>query len=278
MKLRLLWCGALIWLFVGGLHGKEIEMVSIPAGKAHLGSNAEEKQFGYRIGSAAAKKWGWFDQEKERTVDVPQFSIMRHLVTQSQYAQFVQATSHRVPHISAKDYQTQGFLVHAYTEVQPYLWATGKPPVDRLDDPVVLVSVDDAQAYCAWQGQQSSNIPWRLPNENEWEKAARGTDHRYFPWGNAWRPNHLNSAQKGPYRTTAVNRYPEGHSPYGVWDMAGNVFQWTETPIRPNSPRFVLKGCSWDDHPGICRSAARHSRLKTSRHILIGFRCVQAAT
>jgi formylglycine-generating enzyme required for sulfatase activity len=56
--------------------------------------------------------------------------------------------------------------------------------------------------------------------------------------------------------------------------MAGNIFEWTLTPLEPGSARYVLKSCSWDDTPGLCRGAARHTRLKNSRHILIGFRCV----
>ena len=245
----------------------------IPAGEAHLGSDAVEKKIGYQIGGAAARKWRWFDGEIERKITLPSFFIDRYLVTQAQYEQFVQEIGHRVPHITHTEYQKQGFLVHPYREVRPYLWKDNKLPEQLHNHPIVLVSVDDAEAYCHWRGKKETRNS-RLPTEDEWEKAARGIDHRYFPWGNQWDPNRLNTAEKGPYQTTAVARYPQGKSPYGAFDMAGNVFQWTRTPLRTGSTRYILKGCSWDDEAGICRAAARHSRQKTSRHILIGFRCI----
>lgn len=267
------------WLFWGLLPywlqavPLQSELIFIPEGEVHLGSTSEEKAFGYRIGSRAAKKWKWFDKEQERTVFIKSFYIDKYLVTQSQYAEFVKETGHRVPHITQADYQKQGFLVHPYKSVIPYLWEKGAPKSELLNHPVVLVSVDDAQAFCAWRGKQN-NRAMRLPTEDEWEKAARGIDHRNFPWGNQWNPDNLNTVTKGPYRTTPVDQYPQGKSVYGGLDMAGNLFQWTQTPDASRPQRYILKGCSWDDAPGICRSAARHSRLKTSRHILIGFRCV----
>ena len=257
-------------------HGQSFSdpfLILIPAGEVRLGSDAVEKKFGYKIGGAAARKWRWFDGEIERNITLPSFFIDRYLITQAQYEQFVRVTGHRVPHITHPEYQKQGFLVHPYQEVRPYLWKDNQPPEPLHDHPVVLVSVDDAEAYCHWRGKKE-NRKTRLPTEDEWEKAARGVDHRYFPWGNQWEPHRLNTAEKGPYQTTAISRYPQGKSLYGVFDMAGNVFQWTRTPLRPDSSRYILKGCSWDDEGGICRSAARHSRQKTSRHILIGFRCI----
>jgi len=254
----------------------EPRQVLISAGKAYLGSNAAEKDFGYEIGSAAARRWRWFDIEKERMVNLDEYAMDRGLVTQKDYEEFVQETQHRAPFITAKEYQQQGFLVHPYDEVKKYLWQNNSPPENLKNHPVVLVSIDDAEAYCKWRGQKQSRR-YRLPTEDEWEKAARGTNHRYFPWGNQWNPTYLNSATKGPYQTTPVGLYIKGQSPYGIFDMAGNVFQWTGTQQSPKSERYLLKGCSWDDAPGICRSAARHSRLKTSRHILIGFRCVSIA-
>jgi len=250
------------------------KQIIIPAGHVPLGSDAKEKALGYRLGGKAARKWRWFDQEKQRHVFLPRYAIDRFLVTQSEYEQFVMATHHRVPFITKTDYQKQGFLVHPYKSVKKYLWQNGHPPPSLRDHPVVLVSVDDAEAYCQWRGKQHGRT-YRLPTENEWEKAARGVDQQYFPWGNQWDPNRLNSAKKGPYHTTPVHQYPQGISPFGSYDMAGNVFQWTHTSAESQPQRNVLKGCSWDDKAGICRSASRHTRLKSSRHLLIGFRCVQ---
>ena len=111
----------------------------------------------------------------------------------------------------------------------------------------------------------------RLPTEEEWEKAARGTAGKLFPWGNTFDPEKLNSYDKGPFDTVPVGNHPEGRSPYGLYNMAGQVFEWTSTPVSKG--RFIVKGGSWDDLPGVTRSAARHGRPRDIRHILIGFRC-----
>jgi len=269
---------------------RDIEQIFIPAGEVTLGSDKEQKSYAYSIGGPWAKKWRWFDGEKKRRVFVADFYIDKYPVTEAQYFWFIRDTGHRTPYISARDYQKQGFLVHSYEEVKPYLWIGGnkgetghettvahrwsRPPADKLDNPVVLVSVGDAEAYCRWRGNFTHKKTFGLPTEDQWEKAARGSDGRYFPWGNSWDPARANIGSTGPNGTTAVDRYDSGVSPYGVYEMAGNIFEWTATPAKNTPNRQVLKSCSWDDMPGFCRGAARHSRLKTSRHILIGFRCV----
>jgi len=252
---------------------QDIEQIFIPGGKVTLGSDAKEKVYAYKIGGKWAREWRWFDGEKKREVFVGDFYIDKYPVTQARYYEFVQDTRHRAPFISAKDYETQGFLVHYYREVRPYLW-TKRPPADKLDNPVVLVSVGDATAYCRWRGRDYPGRTFGLPSENQWEKASRGSDGRYFPWGNTWDPSRANIGSTGPGNTTPVDKYASGLSPYGVSEMAGNIFEWTGTPSADDPDRNILKSCSWDDMPGFCRGAARHSRLKKSRHILIGFRCV----
>lgn len=246
------------------------EAVLIPAGAARLGSEDREKGYGYVIGGEAAWKWRWFASERQRETTLKPYWIDLTLVTQRPYAAFVHAAGHRAPFISAADYQRQGFLVHPYSEVRPYLWRERRPPQGLAEHPVVLVSHGDAQAYCAWRGQLQGRT-CHLPSEDQWEKAARGGDGRYFPWGSRWEPERLNTQERGPYRTTPVKAYPQGRSPYGLFDMAGNVFEWTATPGQPGE--MILKSCSWDDLGGICRAAARHDRPADSRHILIGFRC-----
>ncbi|MFQ5353322.1 MAG: formylglycine-generating enzyme family protein [Thermodesulfobacteriota bacterium] len=266
---------------------REIEQIFIPAGKVILGSDKEEKAYAYTMGGEGAKKWRWFDGEVKRQVFVDDFFIDKYPVTQAQYYEFVQDTGHRAPFISAEDYLKQGFLVHPYEEVRPYLWKRSKagyegsrahrwlrPPADRLNDPVVLVSAEDATEYCRWRGSFYPKKIFALPSEDQWEKAARGSDARYFPWGNSWDNSLANIGGTGPQGTTPVYKYDSGKSPYGVFEMAGNIFEWTGTPSRKTPEHNILKSCSWDDMPGICRGAARHSRHKKSRHILIGFRCV----
>ncbi len=268
----------------------EIEQIFIPAGKVTLGSDEKEKTYAYSIGGEGARKWRWFDGEKKRSVFVRNFYIDKYPVTEAQYFLFVIKTGHRAPFISEEDYKKQGFLVHSYREVRPYLWTMrsrdkqkyhgnrahkwSRPPKDKLKNPVVLVSLEDAAAYCRWRGTFEPKKTFTLPSEDQWEKAVRGTDARYFPWGNVWDNTRANIGSSTPQGTSPVERYDSGKSPYGVFDMAGNIFEWTSTPSENNPNRYILKSCSWDDEPGICRGAARHSRRKESRHILIGFRCV----
>ncbi len=235
-----------------------------------MGSDPDERSLARSLSSPETVAADWFSAELgRRQAESEAFCIDRLLVTHEQYAGFVARTRRAPPGISPTDYTRQGFLVHAYSEWIPYLWSGGLPPRDRPDHPVVLVSAPDAEAYCRWRHPAG-----RLPSEAEWEKAARGTDGRVFPWGNAWDSGRLNSAERGPAGTMPAGYYAAGTSPFGVLDALGNVFQWTST--RWNDwRRVVVKGCAWDDDAGLCRPAARHGRPATSRHILIGFRCVE---
>jgi len=215
---------------------------------------------------------GWFDDElPRRRVSLPAYCVDRFPVTQAAYAAFVGRSGHRPPGIRRDAYQAQGFLVHDYDrEVTRYLWRDGRPPDGLADHPVVLVSAPDAEAYCRWR-----HATLRLPTEAEWERAARGDHGRVFPWGDRWSPDRLNSAARGPGSTTPVTRYPAGVGPHGLWDAVGNVFQWTASVLADG--RRIVKGCAWDDEPGLCRPAFRHGRPAASRHILIGFRCAGPA-
>lgn len=261
----------------GGPCAADPGLIRIPAGAFWAGSDRAERDFGYRIGSKAARKWKWYDnwEQPRRRVRLPVYFIGKNLITQRGYQRFVRETGHRPPFISKTDYRRQGYLVHPYKSVRRYLWgkdAGGRPahPAGLGAHPAVLVSRADAGAYCKWRGRRAG-ARYRLPTELEWEKAARGTGGRYFPWGNRFDPKQLNSGyrHKG---TTPAGMFPKGASPYGVLDMAGNVFEWTASDFAKN--RAAMKGGgSWDDAPGITRAAARHGRSPAARHILFGFRC-----
>lgn len=264
--------------------------VWVKAGTYILGSDRKERDYAYRISAAAAaqqpdeiakaeaslRRRGWFDREPDRTVrSQPPVCMGKNLITNAEYQAFVQATGHRAPFISAGDYQKQGFLVHPYSSVKPYLWQDQSFPTNEDQHPVVLVSYQDALAFAQWRGQQDGQS-YRLPTAWEWEQAARGTDGRYFPWGNDWQANATNWANYGGLHTSAIATYSLSRSPDGVEDMAGNVFEYTSTLTQQVIQQaVVMKGCSWDDLPGFCRAAYQHSRPLDSRHILLGFRLVK---
>jgi gamma-glutamyl hercynylcysteine S-oxide synthase len=139
----------------------------------------------------------------QHKVDLPAYWIDKYPVTNAQYARFVAATAHR----------------------PPLNWKDGKIPQGEALRPVTMVSWFDARDYAKWAGK-------RLPTEAEWEKAGRGTDGRRWPWGDKMEPERLNTYYNVGSATN-VNKYPNGASPYGVMDMAGNVDEWTADDYAP---------------------------------------------
>jgi sulfatase modifying factor 1 len=152
------------------------------------------------------------------------------------------------------------------------------------DYPVSGVTHDEAAAYCQWVGG-------RLPTEAEWEKAARGTDERVYPWGNVWDVDRCNGEDGGPHRPEAVASFPGCVSFYGLMDMAGSVWEWcadwyadryaevsAPDPKGPDRGRLrVLRGGSWLETAPFLRSPHRHKVDPLWRNTRIGFRCVQEA-
>jgi len=230
------------------------------------------------------------DEAPEHVVVVSAFLIDRCPVTNREYREFVLDVGHQPP---------------------PH-WKGGEYPLGRDEHPVVYVSWYDAAAYAAWAGK-------RLPSEEEWEKAARGTDARRYPWGQefssqmcntilrltdrtfrtlqerskwlaAWRasPEGRSVIEQGGH-TTAVQTFPDGASPYGCLDVAGNVWEWTaswyqayEGNAAP-SPRFGAKyrtarGGSWKSSGQSARCSARNPCDPSSRLSFIGFRCAKDAS
>jgi len=275
----------MIGLAFGGAAGAVIAaepappVVTIPAGPFFMGSERAEREAAYKLDEAAyghsrTRQWKWYENEPRRTVETRAYRITVNLITNRQYLAFVAATGHRVPDVDAGTWRSYK-LIHPYKRTRRHAWAGHRPPKGRLDHPVVMVSYGDVQAYAEWLSAETGRT-WRLPTEAEWEKAARGADGRHFPWGNDYRPDLLNSHDLGAFDTQPVGRYPNGASPYGLMDAAGQVFEWTATKAGKN--RHRVKGGSWDDKGcGVCRPAAGHSRPDAIKHILVGFRLVSAA-
>ena len=257
----------------------DARMVSIPAGRYIAGSTPEERNAAYddhqaSSGQDIAREHQWFAKEADRHVDqLPAFRIDLMPVTQVEFAEFVAQDLAPGPTIDDVAWETQGFAQDFATQVARFVWVDGRPPAGREDHPVVLVTQGEAAQYCAWRGKQHGE-PRRLPTSAEFEKAARGDAGLAYPWGNAYESDQLNSAVKGPGDTTPVGTYARGASPYGVLDLAGNVFQWTST--RDGAKRIV-KGSAWEDFAGVGRGASGHSRESTARHVIVGFRCAADA-
>ena len=139
---------------------------------------------------------------------------------------------------------------------------------NKPDHPVVGVSYFEAEAYAKWAGK-------RLPTEREWEKAARGTDGREYPWGDEFDKEKCNSAEAGFGHTTPVTQYPKGVSSYGCYDMAGNVCEWCADWYHKTRDLRVGRGGSWDDYQEFLRVSYRAKDVASFRDRNIGFRLTQ---
>ncbi len=254
----------------------EDRMISIPAGKYIAGSTPEERSASYddllaATQSDAAREMKRFEREEARhQTTLLAFTIDLLPVTQGQFAEFVAAGKAQPPMIDEAAWRAQGFAHDYATQVARYVWKAGSPPNDRLDHPVVLVTWDEANRYCAWRGELRG-VKRRLPSAAEYEKASRGDSGVAYPWGNVFDPRKLNSADAGPKETMPVGSFTAGASPYGVLEMAGNVAQWTATPAEAGM--MIVKGSAWDDHAGLGRGASGDVHKPGARHVGVGFRC-----
>ena len=239
-------------------------LVHVPAGEFLMGTSAEDAAELLR----AHKTWkaAWLaDEQPQHTVYLDGYWIYQNDVTVAQFRKFCQATGRKMPALL---------------------------PTSGPEYPMVNVSWDDAAAYADWAGA-------RLPSEAEWEKAARGTDGRRYPWGNFFAAGkchnyaETDTKKTGEHeRTAPVGSYPDGDSPYGIHDMAGNVWQWCadwyaddyykNAPARnPRGPEVgemhVLRGGSWGSSSISVRSAGRHKDAPDATYHDGGFRCAMSA-
>jgi formylglycine-generating enzyme required for sulfatase activity len=253
------------------------DSILIPAGPFIMGSTDKEREMAYQLdersyGHNRTREWGWYDNEIRSTPTLPTYGITKTPITNRQYKSFLLSTGYKSPAVGRQVWKGYG-LIHPFSRMRRHVWVDTDYPTGRGGHPVVLVNKSDVDAYAKWLSSKTGQH-WRLPSEQEWEKAARGVDGRWFPWGNNYDPSFLNNHDEGPFDTTSVGQFPKGASPFGLLDVAGLVFEWTSTSVDNN--RFIVKGGSWDDKGcGVCRPAAHHSRPAQLKHILIGFRLVR---
>lgn len=265
-----------------GKEGKALEgMVLVPAGEFLMGTDKTKEAvipaaFGLR-------KPAYEDERPIRKVPVKAFYIDQFEVNVAQYRKFVEAPRHK-PTSSwlrkAWEWVFGEKFVEAPHHKPPAYWQ-GQDLEHIASYPVVGISWHDAQAYCQWAGK-------RLPTEMEWEKAARGADGRRFPWGNEYDANKANMSQKG---LSPVGWFQGDASPFGVYDMAGNVCEWVADWYRPypgntdKDPDFgerfkVIRGGSWGGvgHYNISFYARCAYRSFSDPNLFYndaGFRCAQ---
>ncbi len=191
------------------------------------------------------------------------FFINRYPVTNAQYRCFVEAGSYD----ERECWSDEGWKWKQREKwTEPRYW--DDPEWNQPDQPVVGVSWYEAEAYAHWAGG-------RLPTEQEWEKAARGIDGREYPWGDGFDRNRCNSEESRIGKTTSAGRYsPGGDSPYGVADMAGNVWEWCADRHDKDKTYRVLHGGSFDDLCDYARCARYRSNLPDFRFRSYGFRVV----
>ena len=218
------------------------------------------------------------DEKPSHRVQLSAFSIDRTEVTNADFADFVAATG----------YQTAAEAADAPEAEDGINWRQPQGPGSTAEPqhPVVYVSWHDAEAYCAWVGA-------RLPTEAEWEKSARGNDGRLWPWGSTFASEKTNhwGAEDGHPALAPVGSFPQGASPYGALDLAGNVWEWCadwyaadyyatapeEDPQGPAQGQFkVLRGGSWINPGPALRSSNRFEVLPIERSPYIGFRCAHS--
>jgi len=220
----------------------------------------------FLMGSPAGDPVAEEDEKPQHTHHVSGFRMALHPVTNAQYRKFVDETGQPPPR------SDHGVAI----------WERNEFPEGMANHPVVWVTWEDAHAYCEWAGL-------RLPTEAEWENTARGEDGQAYPWGNEWDPTRAACLENSSHRgTCSVWEHAEGASPYGLLDMAGNVWEWCRDWYDPDAYRRyktgdislpdrgtarVLRGGFWGDTEQSLRTAARGRYRPEGTNGLHGFRC-----
>ncbi|SRR5260221_5378160 len=211
------------------------------------------------------------------TVHLAAYSIDRFPVTVAAFGEFVDGGGYGARSAwSEEGWQWR----HANAIERPRFWGDAEWTSYLVPNhPVIGVSYFEAEAYAAWIGA-------RLPTEGEWEKAARGTDGRRYPWGAEWRDDACGMRGVGPRCTVPVGVFPKGESPYGAADLVGSVWQWCIDPFRGwgegsddalasgEALRRTTCGGAWNTLQWSVSTVGRNGYPVTARFSNLGFRCV----
>ncbi|MBI3537980.1 MAG: formylglycine-generating enzyme family protein [Chloroflexi bacterium] len=252
------------------------DLIEIPAGQFLLGDNALR------------------DATPQHSLELAAFRIGKFPVTNREYAEFIADNGYARKNFGSA---MGARWLESRKIIAPGFWRD--PQFNAPRQPVVGVSWYEAVAYCEWLREKFSR-QFRLPSEAEWEKAARGDRAaQIFPWGDAYDAQRANTAELGIGHTTTVDAFPRGASPYGVMDLAGNIFEWTRSkwganwqalefayPYRaddgreeiPGSAARVMRGGSWFNSAREARVSHRARYLPGSRASNIGFRVAEMLT
>ena len=243
------------------------EMVAVPAGS-------------FLMGSSSANSQAQSDEQPQHTLTLPAYEIGKTEVTNAQFRPFVTG---------------DGYTNQAYWDAAGWQWRTGQNRTQPSywndasfngdQQPVVGVTWYEAMAYTRWLSVKTG-LNFSLPTEAEWEYAARGSKGLIYPWGNTWDATRANS-NNTLGKTTPVGRYPSGASPFGAMDMAGNVWEWTQSvytayPYNASDGRenlsdpagkyFTLRGGSWRSVSLALRAAYRGNLTPANDDHYVGLR------
>jgi len=269
------------WTFDAPVAPLAFGWVTIPAGEFLMGSDKRKDKQAYD------------DETPQHTLHLPEFRIAPVPVTVAQFAAFMAAN--RGYRTTAEEQGSAwNWTGSRWEKIKGADWAHPRGPKSdvraKQNHPVTCISWHDAVAFCKWAAV-------RLPTEAEWEKAARGTDGRIWPWGNQQPTDKVCNFNMMVKDTTPMGRYCDGASPYGVLDMAGNVWEWTsslwgkerhkpefgypydatdgrENPNAPDTVLRVLRGGSFGDVAQVVRCAVRGRYGPADRYNYNGFRVV----
>lgn len=241
---------------VNALPPGESEMILIPEGEFIFGSSDADVDQLVKDFFAGSRDW-YLNEYPAQKVYMGAYYIDKFETTVAQYQKFIKATNRPAP---------------KYSDNEKF---------NGPNQPAVGMSWKDARDYCEWAGK-------RLPNEAHWEKAARGTDGRRYPWGQEIDPSRANvRGKKDGFRyASEVGSFPQGQSPYGVMDMAGNVWEWMDNWYMPypgnqhkndayGKTMKVIRGGAWYANMDLARSTTRGQSPPERKHNTIGFRCVK---